>query len=192
MKQFLEAGEFVTTHGVTGELKLYPWSDAPDFLLPFHTLYLDKNGAQPLKVEQMRIHKNLCLVKLAGVASIEQARPYIGKTVYIARQDARLPPDKVFVQDLLGARVQDAATGQDYGEITAVTHPGRHDVYEITAADGEKYLFPAVEAFLDKVDVEAGVVRVKPIAGMFEKEPPPKTARRKTHNRGKVPRDDTH
>ena len=29
MKAYLEAGQFVTTHGVVGELKLYPWADGP-------------------------------------------------------------------------------------------------------------------------------------------------------------------
>ena len=39
MKQFIEAGEFVTTHGVMGELKLYPWCDGPEFVakyMPFN------------------------------------------------------------------------------------------------------------------------------------------------------------
>ena len=91
MKPYLEAGEFVTTHGIAGELRLYPWSDTPAFLTHFKTLYLDADGQKPLEIEQLRPHKNICLVKLAGVSSIAEARPYIGKTVWVARADAPLP-----------------------------------------------------------------------------------------------------
>ncbi|MFV0414668.1 MAG: ribosome maturation factor RimM [Oscillospiraceae bacterium] len=176
MKQYLETGEFVSTHGIGGELKLYPWSDDPGFLVPFRNFYFSPNGGVPVKAEQVRVHKNTCIVKLAGVSSIEQARPFIGKTVYIARHDIALPAGRVFVQDLLGAAVKDAETGREYGRITNITHPGRHDVYEITAAGGQVYLFPAVEAFLAEVNPEEGFVLVRPIAGMFDEEEPLQSA----------------
>lgn len=167
MKAYLEAGEFVTTHGIAGELRLYPWSDEPAFLAGFPAFYLDAAGQKPLKTEKIRPHKNLCIVKLAGVDSIEAARPYIGKTVYIARADARLPEGSYFVQDLLGATVRDADTGEDYGTIAAITRPGRHDVYEISRPSGEKVLFPAAGPFMVRTDVEAGLVLIRPIEGMF-------------------------
>lgn len=169
-KAYLEAGEFVTTHGIVGELRLYPWSDDADFLTRFATLYLDAGGAKPLVVERARAHKNICIVKLEGVNSIEQARPYIGKTVYIARADAQLEEGRIFVQDLLGASVIDADTGRVYGAITAITHPGHHDVYEVQNEAGELFLFPAVAEFVQTIDVEKGCIAVRPIPGMFGDE----------------------
>lgn len=186
MKQYLEAGEFVTTHGVLGELKLYPWSDEPDFLAGFSEVYFSADGQQPVRIEKARPHKTMCIVKLEGVESIEQARPFIGKTVWINRQEAELAPGQFFVQDLLGARVLDADTGEEYGRVVGVSHPGRHDIYEIEGPAGQTYLFPAVEAFLVKRDIEAGEVLVRPIPGMFTqpeggevKPPPPNTRRNK-------------
>lgn len=171
-KDYLEAGEFVTTHGIAGELRLYPWSDGPDFLAGFSTFYLDGAGRRPLQVAQIRPHKNICIVRLEGVDSIEAARPMIGRTVYIAREDANLPAGRFFVQDILGAEVVDDATGESYGTIHAVTHPGRHDVYEIHGPAGQVWFFPAAEPFIAAIDLEAGRVRVKPIEGMFEAESP--------------------
>lgn len=172
-KAYLEAGEFVTTHGIGGELRLYPWSDGPAFLQGFDTLYLDDEGKKALKAEAIRPHKNICIVRLEGVASIEAARPYIGKTVYIARADVQLPEGRFFVQDLLGARVVDDDTGEDYGTVSAVTRPGRHDVYEVTRPEGGISLFPAVAPFLRGQDLEEGLVRVAPIEGMFDDPLPP-------------------
>ncbi|MEI3013790.1 MAG: hypothetical protein V8T36_03000 [Ruthenibacterium lactatiformans] len=45
MKQFIEAGEFVTTHGVMGELKLYPWGDGPEFVARFRACSLRPRAA---------------------------------------------------------------------------------------------------------------------------------------------------
>lgn len=168
MKPYLEAGEFTTTHGIGGELRLYPYADDPGFLTGFSTLYLDDAGKRPLAVVQIRPHKSICVVKLAGVDSIDDARPYIGKTAYLARADAKLPEGRYFVQDLLGARVVDADSGEVYGTIHAITRPGRHDVYEVARPDGSSVLFPAVDSFIAGTDLAAGEIRVRPISGMFD------------------------
>ncbi len=170
MKPYLEAGEFTTTHGIAGELRLYPWCDEPSFLCGFSTFYLDAAGRRPLSVRAVRPRKNICIVKLDGVDSIEAARPFIGKTVYIARADAHLPEGMHFVQDLLGAAVVDADNGTAYGVIRAVTRPGRHDVYEIEQPGGGTALFPAVEPFLVNTDPQSATVLVRPIPGMFGEE----------------------
>ena len=164
---FLEAGEFVTTHGITGELRLYPWCDGPAFLAGFTTLYLDAAGKNKLSPVEIRPHKNICIVRLPGIASINDARQYIGKTAYIARADVNLPEGSYFVQDLLGATVQDSTTGLVYGTIKAITRPGPHDVYEVERPDGSSTLFPAAPPFIASTDIDAGLVRVTPIEGMF-------------------------
>lgn len=43
---YLQTGKIVSTHGVHGEVKLLPWADGPEFLLQFHTLYLDGKAYQ--------------------------------------------------------------------------------------------------------------------------------------------------
>ena len=67
---YLQTGKIVSTHGVRGEVKLLPWADGPEFLLQFHTLYLD---GQPYHVEQSRVQKTCVLVKLAGIDTVEAA-----------------------------------------------------------------------------------------------------------------------
>lgn len=48
MKQFIEAGEFVTTHGVMGELKLYPWCDGPEFVAALPRLFFTPEGGREI------------------------------------------------------------------------------------------------------------------------------------------------
>ena len=131
MKQFIEAGEFVTTHGVMGELKLYPWCDGPEFVAALPRLFFTPEGGRETKVEAVRAHKGMCLVKLKGVDSIDAARPYIRKVAYFSRADVKLPEGRYFVQDIVGCTVKDADTGVEYGVITAVEHPAAIDVYTV-------------------------------------------------------------
>ena len=56
-KQYIEAGKIVTTHGVRGEVKLYPWCDDPEMFLDIETIYLDAKGQKPLALEGVR-HKS--------------------------------------------------------------------------------------------------------------------------------------
>ncbi len=172
-KQYLEAGEFVTTHGIGGELRLYPWCDSVDFLTGFDRFFLSERGEGVLKLMSVRPHKNVCVVKVDGVDSVEEARCLIGKTIYIAREDAGLEDGRYFVQDILGARVEHADTSHCYGYIEEVTHPGRHDVWRVKDGESE-YWFPAVEPFLVELDIEKEVAFVRPIEGMFEAEVPKK------------------
>lgn len=167
MKRFLEAGEFVTTHGVLGELKLYPWSDGPEFIGTLPCLYLSDKGGRPVVPQRVRVHKGMCIVKLPGVDSIEQARAYLKQVVYFDRNDVQLAPGRCFVQDIIGCRVQDADSGQIYGMITHVAHPAANDVYTVRSDTGEEYLFPAVAEFLKELRPQEQLVTVRPIPGMF-------------------------
>ena len=170
MKQYLEAGEFVTTHGVRGELKLYPWADGPKFIAGLPRLFLRADGGRPVTLEAVRAHKGLCIVKLAGVDTLEDARVYVRKVAYFDRRDAKLPKGRYFVQDILGCRVVDADSGAVYGTVAAVDHPAASDVYTVKNEAGETFLFPAVPEFLLALDPEEGTVTVRPIPGMFTSE----------------------
>jgi 16S rRNA processing protein RimM len=167
MKQYLEAGEFVTTHGVMGELKLYPWCDDAQFVAQLPRLYMGKHGEREVKIEGARVHKGMCLLRLQGVHSIDEARPYLRKVAYFNRDDAPLPDGRYFVQDILDCEVRDADTGEVYGRVTDVTHPAAIDIYTIKTPKGEQVLFPAVPEFLVQLCPLQGYVTVRPIPGMF-------------------------
>ena len=104
---YLQTGKIVSTHGVHGEVKLLPWADGPEFLLQFHTLYLDGKAYQ---VEQSRVQKTCVLLKLEGVDTVEAASALRDKVVSIARADAKLPEGSLFIADLLGLPVYDGET----------------------------------------------------------------------------------
>ncbi len=159
-KQFLEAGEIVSTHGIAGEVKILPWADGPEFLLDFDEFYLK---GKPYEVLSSRVHKTCVLAKLKGIDSPESASLLRGQVVCIDRSRVKLPKGTVFIADLLGCRVLNEE-GREIGKIKDVLTMPSSDVYVI---EGEhKYMIPAVKEFVKEICVEEGFVRVHLIEGM--------------------------
>ena len=170
MKQFLEIGKVVTTHGVEGELRVYPWCDNPSDMNKIKTMYLDENGQKPLKALSVRTHKNIVIVKFENYDSIDKSRVLIEKTLFANRNDMALPKGRYFICDLIGARVLDETSGEEYGVITDVLNHGATDIYCLKLASGEERMIPAVDEIVISRDIEAGVVKIKPIAGLLYDE----------------------
>lgn len=167
-KQFLESGKIVTTQGIRGEVRVQPWCDTPHFLLDFETLYLDK-GARPIKILNSRVHKNVVVLKIEGVDTVEQAVLLRNKIVYINRSDADLADDEYFVQDLVGCAVLDADTGKDYGKIFDVESAGgANDVYCIEDEKGIKRYVPAIPQVILERDIDGGIIKIRPLEGLFD------------------------
>lgn len=169
IKKYLEIGKIVGTHAVKGEVRVQPWADSGEFLLQFHTLYLS-DGAQKLLITSSRIHKNIVIMKLKGIDSVEQADAMRGKVLYMDRADAHLPEGRYFIQDLIGLRVIDADSGEEYGVIADVSQTLASDIYHIRTPHGREYLIPAIDSVLASTDVEGGYVAIHAIKGMFDDE----------------------
>ena len=91
--------------------------------------------------------------------------PFKGRTVYIAREDAPLPPGGYFLQDLLDARVV-SEDGSAVGILTEILERPANNVYVVTNPEGKEILIPAVPAFVLRADAENGVVTVRLLEGM--------------------------
>ena len=160
MKEFLDCGQIVNTHGVRGEVRIVPWADSPDFLCQFSTLYLD--GA-PRRVLSSRGHKGSVIAKLDGVDTVEAAMLLRNKTVQIRRADARLPEGTFFLADVIGLKVVDEQ-GKTLGTLKEVLSPSVQQVYVV---EGEReILIPAVPEFILETNIAGGYLKVRLIEGM--------------------------
>lgn len=166
-KKFLECGKFVTTHGIKGELKLEPWVDSPDELTPVKSLYL-KNGEEAIAVS-CRPQKNMVIVKIKGIETIEEALKYRGKMVFVNREDIKTKPGEYFVQDLIGLSVVDFDNAQlIYGTVDDVLKTGANDVYSVKTADGKNVYIPVIPDVIKQVDLQAEVIKITPLRGLFD------------------------
>ena len=166
-KRFLEAGKIVGTHGVRGDLKVQSWCDSPEVLCDFDTLYLDENTR--VSVEKAQVHKNVVLMHLTGVDTVEAAEALRGRVLHLDRDDVDLPDDLVFIQDILGFAVYDRRTDSEVGKLRdVITANPAHDMYEIKRPDGRLAYVPASKPFLEEIDMDAGVIYIRSIEGLLE------------------------
>ncbi|MDO4990218.1 MAG: ribosome maturation factor RimM [Eubacteriales bacterium] len=160
-KALIEAGRIVNTHGVQGEVKIEVWLDSPQFLKSFKRLYL--GAEQELRVVSARVHKGFVIAHLDGVDDVNAAMTLKNKTVFIRREDAKLPKGAFFLQDILGARVVDE-DGREIGVLEDVLETPASNIYVVKGES--EHLIPAVPEFIKKTDADAGVVTVHLIGGM--------------------------
>lgn len=165
-KRFLECGKIVSTHGLRGEVKVLPWCDGPEALLPIKTFYLDK-GATPKKAEKCRVQKNMVLLKLEGVDTPEAAQALRGRVLWLDREEDTLAEGQYYIQDLIGLTVEDADTGEVYGVLRDVSETGANDVYHVAFPDGRVQLVPAIPQVVERIDIDGGKMLIRPLEGLF-------------------------
>lgn len=168
LKKYLEAGKIVGTHGIRGEVRVDTWCDSPLFFSKLKKVYL-KNGETELSVKS-RPHKNIAIMKIDGIDTIEAADKYLGKVVYMDREHANLPKDTIFIADLIGLEVLDCDDNKLYGKISDVFKTGANDVYEVTDEDGKKYLVPVIDDVVKEINPLEGFVKIEPMKGIFDDE----------------------
>lgn len=168
MKEYLEAGRIVNTHGVRGDLKAECWCDSEKVLAGLKQIFVqDREGAfQRMAVERGAPFKNMVLLKLEGVDDIDAGLRFKNRVIYALRADLPLAEGSCFLADLIGLPVIDADSGAVYGRVSDVPEIGGRQLYEVENERG-KFLVPAVKEFICRVDPESGVY-IRPIAGMLE------------------------
>ncbi|MBQ5748819.1 MAG: 16S rRNA processing protein RimM [Oscillospiraceae bacterium] len=162
-KQYLEAGQIVSTHGLQGEFKILPWADEPEFLLDFKTVYLDGNA---MRVVSSRVQKTCVLMKLEGVSDVESAAKLRGKTVFISRDEAKLEEGAMFIADLIGLDV--ICDGRTIGKVQDILQRPANNVYVVKGE--HEYMIPAVPEYILERNTDEGIVRVRLIEGMCTDE----------------------
>ena len=84
---FVPLGEFVTTHGLDGWLKLNPFNPDTTALVPGTQVFVENTGGQSsMAIEASKPHGKQFLIKLHGVNGIDAARHWVGSTLLIDAQ----------------------------------------------------------------------------------------------------------
>ena len=146
---------------------MQPWADSPEFLAEFDELYLDK-GAIKIEITSSRVHKNMLIMKIKGIDTIEEADRLRNKVLYMNRDDVELEEGAYFIQDLIGLDVIDEETGERLGRLDDVSETGANDVYHVKTDDGKVFLIPAIPQVIREISVEEGFVKIFKMKGLFE------------------------
>lgn len=169
MEDLLQVGIITSTHGVRGEVKVYPTTDDSRRFRRLKEVVLDTGREKlNLEIEGVKFFKQFVILKFKGLDNINDIEKYRQKSLYVTRKNAvRLQKDEYFIADLIGLKVQDE-DGTELGTVKDVIETGANDVYEVEMADGRSLLLPAIKQCILNVDVENGMMRVHVLEGLLD------------------------
>ena len=169
MEDLLQVGVITSTHGVRGEVKIFPTTDDPARFKKLKKVILD-TGKENLELEiaGVKFFKNMVILKFKEFDNINDVEKYRQKKLFVTRENAvKLKKDEYFIADLIGLTVW-TDEGEELGELTDVLQTGANDVYAIRMLDGEEVLIPAIKDCVKEVDVEGGKMTVHLLPGLLD------------------------
>ena len=169
MDELLQVGIISSTHGVRGEVKVYPTTDDVKRFKRLKDVILDTGKEQiPLEIESVKFFKQMVILKFKGIDTLNDVEKYRQKSLYVTRANAvRLRKDEYFIADLIGIQVFDEEN-KELGVLEDVMATGANDVYVIKMTDGRELLLPAIKQCILEVDIAQGRMQVHVLEGLLE------------------------
>ncbi|MBQ7795000.1 MAG: 16S rRNA processing protein RimM [Lachnospiraceae bacterium] len=169
MEKLLRVGVITSTHGVRGEVKVFPTTDDMNRFKKLKTVILDTGKEQQtLNIEHVKFFKNMVILKFKGFDNINDVEMWRQKDLLIKREQAvRLSPDENFIVDLIGLDVV-TDEGEKLGVMQDVLQTGANDVYIVKTAAGKEILLPAIKDCILNVDLEKGEMLVHVLDGLLD------------------------
>lgn len=169
MEDILQVGIITSTHGVRGEVKVYPTTDDVRRFKRLKEVILDTGKEQmTLNIEGVKFFKQFVILKFKEFDNINDVEKFRQKSLYVSRENAvHLNRDEYFIADLMGLRVLDE-NNTEIGTLREVMETGANDVYVIDMKDGRELLLPAIKQCILQVDLENGFVKVHILEGLLE------------------------
>lgn len=168
MEDLLKVGVITTTHGVRGEVKVFPTTDDAERFLDLDYVLLDTGRElRRLDIQNVKFFKNLAILKFKGIDNINDIEMYKGRDLWIPREEGQeLGEDEYYIADLLGMEVV-LEDGSLFGTLKDVMETGANDVYVVTTTDGDEVLLPAIQECIKAVDLEANKMTVHLMKGLL-------------------------
>jgi len=172
LEELYQVGSITQTHGIKGEVKVFPLTDDINRFKNMKNLLLDggKDGYISLEVENVRPQKNLVILKFKGLDNINDIEKYKGKGLYVTKDNrVALKEDEYFIADLIGLDVYvDIDSNHLFGKVSDVFETGANDVYEISLLDGKTVLIPAIKDCILNVDIENNRMDIHLMEGLMD------------------------
>ena len=160
-------GVIAGTHGLRGEVKVFPTTDEPARFLDLEKVILDTGREErTLTIRSVKFFKKFVILGFKGMERIEDVEKLKGAELLINREDAiPLEEGEYFIPDLLGLRVV-TDDGRELGVIKDVIETGANNVYDVQNEDGARILIPAIPQCILDVRLEEGDMTVHLLPGL--------------------------
>ena len=164
MEELLRVGVVTTTHGVRGEVKVFPTTDDPTRFEELDEVILDNGKVQQiLHITGVKYFKNQVILKFKGLDNLNDVENFRQSELYIHREDAvPCEEDENYIADLLDME------GTVLGTLVQVYETGANDVYIVKNETGKEYMIPAIKDCILDVDLEANRMTIHVMPGLLD------------------------
>ena len=168
MTDYLELGQIVNTFGIKGMVKVKPFTDDIEQFEQLQTIYIKKNNSKKeYEIEEAKNHKNMILLKIKGIETLEEAETLRNSYVIISRDQAKeLEEGTYYIVDMIGLEVY-TEEGEKLGILEDIFNTGSNDIYEVKDESGKQILLPAIDEVIKKIDMENKKITVHLIKGLI-------------------------
>ena len=167
MEDLLKVGVITTTHGVRGEVKVFPTTDAERFMELEYVILDTVREKRELTIQNVKFFKNLVILKFEGIDYINDIEKYKGKELWVPREEAQeLDEDEYYIGDLIGMDVL-LEDGTRFGSLKDVMETGANDVYVVETEEGKEVLLPAIHDCIMDVDIEKNAMTIHLMKGLL-------------------------
>lgn len=169
MEDLLRVGVIANTHGIRGEVKVFPTTDEKERFKDLKKVILDMEKEQKvLEIQSVRFFKNLVILKFKGIDNINDIEMYKGKDLLVTREDAvPLEEGEYFIADLLDLDVY-SDEDEKIGVLYDVMQTGANDVYVVKTEEGKEILLPAIDECILDIDLEESRMTVHIMEGLLD------------------------
>ena len=168
MTKYLEIGQIVNTFGIKGMVKIKPFTDDINRFDKLKKVYIkNKEGKKEYQIQEVKYHKNMVLMKLEGIDTVEQADLLRQSYLLVNRDDEEpLEEGVYYIVDLIGLEVY-TDEGVLLGNVDDIFNTGSNDIYVVKDGKGKQILLPGIPDVIKNVDLESGKIIVHLIPGLM-------------------------
>ena len=169
MLQELQVGVITQTHGIRGEVKVFPTTDDVNRFKKLKEVILDTGKERlTMEIESVKFFKQYVILKFRGYDSINDIEKYKRAKLLVTRDKAvKLKKDEYFIADLIGLKVV-TEDGEPFGTMKDVLATGANDVYVVERPDASEVLLPAIRECILNVDMEQGCIIIHIMDGLLD------------------------
>ena len=160
-------GKIINTHGIKGEVKIFPYTDDINNFSYLKTIYLDENLTDKYEIIKNRVSKNVIIKKLKNVDDMNEAEKLKDRYIYVKRDSLQqLEEGTYYINDILGFCVK-TIDNEILGTLNYVFNSGANDVYEVITQDNKKVYLPAIKQVIKKVDIKNKKIYIEIMKGLI-------------------------